>query len=135
MKPKDTWPIEVFKRAHRDYPNAVGEFELFCVAFFGHNRPANLLHKRTPKSVWRGLCRKHLNTYISEVRMDTKELLRQRDALLQGVRTMLRVYDNCTLYDSDGAPFVYINDVEVKQVFDAMRGIIAECHVWSDKKN
>jgi len=57
-------PDAVYQEAHRRYPNAVGQHELYCVAFFGHGRPRNLQHKRTTESIWRGLLRECLDQYI-----------------------------------------------------------------------
>ena len=66
MKPNENWPVEVFRRAHKEYPRAVGDLGLYCMAFFGHGRPRDLEHKETCDSVWAGLCRKHLRAYAAE---------------------------------------------------------------------
>lgn len=63
-------PIPVYREAHRRYPAAVGEDGLYNVAFFGHGRPANLGHNRTPESIWRGLLRKCLREYIEARQKD-----------------------------------------------------------------
>lgn len=62
MKPKSTYPISVYQKAHAEYPKAVARKGLYCVAFFGHSRPKNLKHKETCESIWRGLIRKHLQS-------------------------------------------------------------------------
>jgi len=69
MKPNINYPVEVYRRAHRDYPGAVGAVGLYGVAFFGHGRPHNIGHKETCESVWRGLVRMHLRKYANEGRV------------------------------------------------------------------
>jgi hypothetical protein len=66
MKPKESWPIAVFQKAHAEYPKEVGKHGLYAMAFFGHSRPIDLDHQRTCGSVWRGLCRRLLREYIQE---------------------------------------------------------------------
>lgn len=66
MKANKNFPVEVYRRADREYPQAVGDRGLYCVAFFGHGRPSDLTHKETCESVWRGLVRKHLRAYAGE---------------------------------------------------------------------
>jgi hypothetical protein len=60
MKPNPNWPLRVYQRAHAEYPNEVAKRGLYAFAFFGHKRPANLEHKETTESVWRGLLRRIL---------------------------------------------------------------------------
>ena len=66
MRPNPSYPVEVYRRAHLEYPQAVGNKGLYAMAFFGHGRPLNLTHRETTESVWRGLIRKHLRAYIAE---------------------------------------------------------------------
>ena len=63
MKPKDSWPVDVFRKAHLAYPAEVGKHGLYGVAFFGHGQPAGI--KITTESVWRGLCRKILKEHTN----------------------------------------------------------------------
>ena len=49
MKPNPNFPVRVYQAAHAEYPNAVGEKGLYCMAFFGHSRPENLSHRETPE--------------------------------------------------------------------------------------
>ena len=60
MKPNPHFPISVYRQAHVEYPKAVADKGLYAMAFFGHARPAELTHRETTESVWRGLVRKHL---------------------------------------------------------------------------
>ncbi len=66
MRLNPNFPIEVYSRAHVEYPRAVGAKSLYGVAFFGHGRPKDLDHKETTGSIWRGLVRKHLRQYAAE---------------------------------------------------------------------
>ena len=63
MKPNQNWPIEVFRQAHKEYPNAVASANLFGAAFFGHSNPEGVT--KTCESIWRGLCRKALNDFCA----------------------------------------------------------------------
>jgi hypothetical protein len=65
MKPRETWPVEAFRRAHLAFPEAVGREGLYAAAFFGHSHPHT---KRSPESVWRGLCRREVRALANEVR-------------------------------------------------------------------
>ncbi len=58
-------PHAVLVEAHRRYPKAVGEFDLYGVAFFGHGRPSGLTHKRTCEGIWRGLIRQCLREHAA----------------------------------------------------------------------
>jgi len=60
MKPNNNFPVSVYRNAHAKYGAAVGAKGLYCVAFFGHSRPANLGHRETCESIWRGLIRAEL---------------------------------------------------------------------------
>ncbi len=60
MKPNPNFPVRVYQEAHRLYPDRVAKKSLYCMAFFGHSRPANLDHKETTESIWRGLIREIL---------------------------------------------------------------------------
>ena len=64
MRPNNNWPVNVYRKAHLLYPNVVASKDLYAMAFFGHSRPKNLIHKETCESVWRGLVRKCLREYV-----------------------------------------------------------------------
>lgn len=55
------YPTEVYRRAHRDYPEACASANVYCAAFFGHSLPTGV--KKTPESVWKGLLRRHWLRY------------------------------------------------------------------------
>ena len=65
MKPNPNYPVAVYTEAHRRYPDAVAERGLYCVAFFGHGRPADLDHRETTESIWRGLVRQVLAEHVA----------------------------------------------------------------------
>lgn len=64
MKPNPNWPYSVFKKAHGEYPNEVAKHGLYGVAFFGHKKPKD--YKITTESIWRGLLRSNLRSYMQE---------------------------------------------------------------------
>ena len=72
MRPNPHWPVAVYRRAHLEYPRAVGEKRLYCVAFFGHGRPKDLEHKETCESVWRGLVRRYLREYAAAAKVSVE---------------------------------------------------------------